>query len=148
MTKRVADSYTEQVHVLTLSNINGHNSLFGGQLLSWIDEVAAVVARRHSEKNVVTAGIDRLEFRKPAKPNDTVILHGHITHTGRTSMEVKVNSYVEKLDGRRVLINEANVVMVAIDENDMPTEIPQLIVETDKEREEWDAAELRKKQRS
>lgn len=147
MKKRVCDSYTEQVHVLTLSNINGHNSLFGGQLLSWIDEIAAVVARRHSGHNVVTAAIDRLEFKKPAKPNDTVVLHGHITYAGTTSMEVKVNSYVEKLDGSRVLINEAYLVMVAVDENDKPTKVPGLIIETDKERREWDDAELRRQSR-
>ena len=126
MIKRISDSYTEQVHILTLSNINGHNSLFGGQLLSWIDEIAAVVARRHSGCNVVTAAIDRLDFRKPAKPNDTVILHGHITHAGRTSMDVRVNTFVERLDGSRILINEAHLVMVAVDENGRPTPVPSL----------------------
>lgn len=145
MNKKVSDSYTEQVHVLTLSNINGHNSLFGGQLLSWIDEIAAVVARRHSGHNVVTAAIDRLDFRRPAKPNDTVILHGHITYTGRTSMEVKVNSYVEKLDGSRILINEAHIVMVAVDENGLPTPVPALVPETDRERMEFDLAKSRRK---
>ena len=47
MEKRVKDSYAEQVHVLTQANINGYNRLFGGQLMEWIDIVAAVVARRH-----------------------------------------------------------------------------------------------------
>ncbi|MDE5557330.1 MAG: hypothetical protein K2J32_06500 [Ruminococcus sp.] len=54
MEKRVSDSYSEQVHVLTQANINGYNQLFGGQLMEWIDIVAAVVARRHSGHNVTT----------------------------------------------------------------------------------------------
>ncbi len=147
MDKKASDSSAEQVHILTLSNINGNNTLFGGQLLSWIDEVSAVVARRHSGKNVVTAAIDRLGFKKSAKPNDTVVLYGYITYAGRTSMEIKVNSYVEKLNGSRVLINEANVIMVAVDENGLPTPVPRLILETEKQKREWEMAEERRKNR-
>ena len=44
MNKRMSDSYTEQVQILTQANINGYNRLFGGQLMQWIDVVAAVVA--------------------------------------------------------------------------------------------------------
>ena len=145
--KKVSDSYTEQVHIVTSSNINGYKRLFGGQLMEWIDETAAVVARRHSEKNVTTAGVDRLQFRKPAKANDIVVLCGQITHVGRTSMEIKVNSYVEKLNGERVLINEAYVVMVAIDEDEKPTQVPALELSNEKEEAEWKAAEERRKKR-
>lgn len=145
--KKVSDSYAEQVHVLTLSNINGYNRLFGGQLMQWIDEIAAVVARRHSEKNVTTAFVDMLRFRKAAKANDTVIIRGYITYVGTTSMEIKVNSYVEKLSGERVLINEAYIVMVAIDENEKPTPVPKLELVTEDEKAEWEAARLRRERR-
>lgn len=145
--KKVSDSYAEQIHVLTLSNINGYNRLFGGQLMQWIDEVAAVVARRHSEKNVTTAFVDMLRFKKAAKANDTVVMSGYITYVGTTSMEIKVDSYVEKLSGERVLINEAYVVMVAIDENEKPTPVPKLELVTEKEKSEWEAALLRRERR-
>ena len=140
MQKYVKDSYTEQVHVLTMSNLNGYNRLFGGQLMSWIDEVAAVVARRHSGCNVTTASVDTLVFKKPAHANDTVILNGKITYAGNTSMEVDVKTYVENLTGERILINEAFVTMVAIDENEKPTKIPALILETDEERNSFENA--------
>ena len=55
--KRVADSLTEQVHMLMSPDINGQGRLFGGQLLRWIDEVAGVTARRHCGRNVTTAAI-------------------------------------------------------------------------------------------
>ena len=61
--KRVRDSFTEQVQILMPSHINGTDRLFGGQLVQWIDVVAAVVARRHSGRNVITAAIDSLQFK-------------------------------------------------------------------------------------
>ena len=144
MQKYVKDSYTEQVHVLTMSNLNGYNRLFGGQLMSWIDEVAAVVARRHSGCNVTTASVDTLVFKKPAHANDTIIINGKITYAGNTSMEIDVKTYVENLTGERILINEAFVTMVAIDENEKPTKIPALILETDEERISFENALKRK----
>ena len=128
MEKRVSDSITEQVHVLSQGNLNGYKRLFGGQLMSWIDVVAAVVARRHSERNVTTAVVDMLQFNAPAYANDTVCIVGKLTYVGRTSMEVKVTAYVEELSGERKLINTAYVVMVALDENEHPTEVPGLIL--------------------
>lgn len=118
--KTVKDSYTEQVQILTQANINGYNRLFGGQLMEWIDVVAAVVARRHAGHNVTTAVVDTLTFQAPAHPNDTLLLCGNLTHVGRSSMEVCVRTYVENLDGSRLLINTAYLVMVALDEQERP----------------------------
>ncbi|MDD6736073.1 MAG: acyl-CoA thioesterase [Clostridiales bacterium] len=144
MKKSIADSYTEQVQILNQSNINGSKRLFGGQLMQWIDIVAAVTARRHSERNVTTVLVDRLEFKKPAKANDTIVLKGHIEYVGRTSMDVCVNTYIEELSGEKTLINTAHLVMVALDENDIPTEVPGLILKTEKEKQEWETARLRR----
>lgn len=148
MAKTVKDSYTEQVQILNQSNINGFGRLFGGQLMQWIDVVAAVVARRHSEKNVTTILVDKLEFKKPARVNNTVVLQGYITYVGRTSMEICVKTYVESLSGVRTLINKAYVVMVALDENDNPVPVPELLLTTDEEKAEWEDAKRRKIMRS
>ena len=147
MNKKVSDSYTEQVQILNQTNMNGFGRLFGGQLMQWIDVVAAVTARRHSERNVTTVLVDKLEFKKPARVNNTVVITGKIVYTGRTSMEVCVNSYVEDLNKSKLLINKAYLTMVALDENDTPTEIPQLTPETDEEKAEWAAAEKRRQMR-
>lgn len=146
--KRVCDSYAQQVQILTQGNLNGYSRLFGGQLMEWIDIVAAVVARRHSEHNVTTAVVDMLEFKKPAYANDTIIIKGKITYAGKTSMEIKVETFVEELSGKRTLINTAYLVMVALDANDKPTQVPELILETDDEKTEYDAAVLRKERRN
>ena len=142
--KRVSDSYTTQVQVLTQANLNGYNRLFGGQLMSWMDVVAAVVARRHSGKNVTTVRVEDLEFRAPARANDTVVLTAHICHAGRTSMNICVHAYVEALSGERELINRAHFIMVALDECEQPTPVPGLILETDQQRREWQEAEARR----
>lgn len=143
MEKTVKDSYAEQVQILTQKDMNGYNRLFGGRLMEWIDIVASVVARRHSGRNVTTAVVDTLTFKAPAHLNDTVILCGRITYVGRTSMEVCVETYVEHLDSSRTLINTAYVIIIAIDENEKPVEVPRLRLETEEEKAEWVLAEKR-----
>ena len=141
--RTVKDSYSEQVQILTQANINGYNRLFGGQLMEWIDIVAAVTARRHSGHNVTTAVVDTLTFQAPAYPNETILVCGYLTYVGRTSMEVCVKSYVENLDGTKRIINTAYMIMVALDENERPVEVPRLKLLTDEERREWEDAEKR-----
>ena len=142
-----ADSYTESVQILNLGTMNGYNRLFGGKLMEWIDICAAVVARRHANRNVTTVLVDTLEFKEPAYANSLVVLCGKVVYVGRTSMDVRVQSYVEKLDGSRQLINSAYLTLVALDENDKPTPVPQLKLTTDDERAEWDAALARRASR-
>ncbi len=141
--KPVRASRTEQIQILMPEHINGERRLFGGRLVEWIDVVAAVTARRHSGRNVTTAAIDNLQFHAPAYVNDTVVLVGQITYVGRTSMEVRVDTYVEALNGRQTKINRAYLVMVALDEDERPTEVPRLICETEEERAEWEAGARR-----
>ena len=137
--KTVAESRTEQVQIILPEHINGFDRLFGGRLVEWIDIVAGVVARRHSNHNVTTASIDNLQFKAPAHVNNTVLLRGQITHVGETSMEVRVDTFVEDLGGQRKLINRAYLVMVALDENENPITVPHIIPVTDEEKEEFEA---------
>ena len=148
MTRKVSDSRVEQVHMLMYEHMNGYRRLFGGKLMEWIDVVAGVVARRHSGCNVTTASIDRLEFIAPAYIGDTIVLEGIITYVGRTSMEVRVDTYVEKLSGAKERINRAYLVMVALDSEDRPTQVPGLELITDDEKEEFEAGKRRKALRS
>lgn len=137
--KHVQDSLTEQTYLVMHRHINGYGRLFGGQLMSWIDELAGIVAKRHSESEITTACVDQLNFKHPAILNDTLVMIGRITYVGNTSMEVRVDSYVESLNGMRKMINRAYVVMVAIDEETGRTKkVPGLIVETETQKAEWE----------
>lgn len=142
--KRMEDSITEQIHFLKYEDINGEGRLFGGQLVSWIDEVAGTVAKRHAGTQVTTASIDNLQFKNAAYLNDLVVIIGHITYVGRTSMEVRVDSYVEDNDGYRRPINRAFLTLVALDDNEKPIPIPyDLIIENEIQQLEWDNAKKR-----
>jgi len=146
--RTVSYSRTEQVHLIQPAHLNGGNRLFGGTLLNWIDEVAAIVAMRHAGiKTVTTAAIDQLEFKAGAYLNDLIVLVGYVVYTGNTSMEVRVDTYVESTDGMRRPINRAYIILVAIDEKNRPTAVPQLVLENDIQKEEFMQAENRRTQR-
>ncbi|QAT50463.1 acyl-CoA thioesterase [Caproiciproducens sp. NJN-50] len=141
--KHVSDSETEQIQPVFYSNLNLQQRLFGGELVSWIDVVAGAVARRHSSSNATTAAIDNLQFKLPVVANSVVVLHGKMTYVGRTSMEVRVDSYVEELSGERKLVNTAYLVLVALSEDGKPIPVPRLICDTPEEKAEWEAGEKR-----
>jgi acyl-CoA hydrolase len=145
--KHVSDSETEQIQPVFYAQLNSQNRLFGGQLVAWIDIVAGAVARRHSNRCVTTAEIDNLQFKAPVPADSLVVLHGRLTCVGRTSMEVRVDSYVEEVSGKRKLVNTAYLVLVALDENGRPTPVPRLICDTPQEKAEWAAGEKRRELR-
>ena len=151
ITKRVADSLTEQQYLIRPVHINHYGRLFGGQLLEWIDEIAGIVAIRHSNAIVTTAAIDNLQFKAPAFEGDMIVLQGCVTCVGRTSMEIRVDTYIETLQGDRVMINRAYIDMVAINNEGVAIEVPDLLIETPEQQAEYEAAlkrkELRKQRR-
>lgn len=149
--KRVEETITEQAYLIMHKHINGYGRLFGGQLMQWIDGMAAIVSKRYAETEVTTAAIDNLNFRGGAYLNDTIVLIGRVTYVGNTSIEVRVDTYIEELDGTRKMINRAYIVMVAINQNEHPIQVPRLIVETEAQKAEWNGGkrryELRKERR-
>lgn len=138
---------TSHVEIVMATHVNGIHRLFGGQLMSWIDIVGAVEARRWSKSDVTTVTVDHLTFLKPAYENDTIVLEAKLTWTGHTSMEVKVCTYVEKLNGEKTLVNKAFLVYVAIDSNGEKVGVPEFIPETEEEKFEYSFAKLRKANR-
>ena len=143
--KTVDDSRAETVHIVRPNHLNGANRLFGGILMQWIDEVAGIVAKRHSMSNVTTASVDNLTFLHGAYQNDLVVIKGKLTWIGSTSMEVCVDTYVESPSGERRRINNAHFMMVALDENDKPKKIPGLVLRTEDEYLAWSHGEERRR---
>lgn len=150
--RRVEDSLTEQTYLLMPKHSNGYGKFFGGKLMEWIDEMAGIVSRRHCLTETTTAAVDNLNFKASAKTGDMIVLRGRITYVGRTSMEVRVDTYVEELTGIRKMINRAYIVMVSVDENQMPMPVPGLLLEKEAEKAEWEGGqkryELRKERRT
>ena len=145
--RKVSESVTETVHIVRPNHLNAASRLFGGVLMQWMDEIAALTAKRHTRTNVITASVDNLRFLKGAYQNDVIVIKGQMTYVGNTSMEVRVESFVERHDGERTLINCAYFTIVALDANDSPTPVPQLILETEEERQEWENGKRRREVR-
>ena len=140
---------TTSVQIVLPQHCNGYKKprLFGGQIMAWIDITGAVAARRYARAAVTTVCVDHLNFIAPAYLNDTVVQEACVTWSGRTSLEVRVDSYVEQLDGSRTLVNRAYAVYVALDENDQPQAVPEFVPETAEEKQEYVAAVMRRKAR-
>ena len=133
---------TTSVQIVLPQHCNGYSKprLFGGQLMSWIDIVGAVAARRYAQCAVTTVCVDNLNFLSAAYLNDTIVQEAIVTWTGNTSLEVRVDSFVEQLGGERALVNRAYAVFVALNDQDQPVQVPVFTPETDEEKAEYQAA--------
>jgi acyl-CoA thioesterase YciA len=101
---------------------NAHGTIFGGVLLSYIDQAGAVAAREHTPHKVVTVAMDKVLFKQPVYVGDVLSFYGRVIKQGRTSMTVHVAVEAERFtDPRQVVsVTEAELVYVAIDENRNP----------------------------
>lgn len=142
--KHATCSLSEFVQILRRADMNGADRLFGGHLMTWMDEVAAVSARRYAEGPVTTACIENMRFLRPAYLNQTLVVTGRVIWTGRTSMEVLVTAETEDYGAQRVLIADAHFVLVALDENEHPRPVAPLIPVTDGEKALWEEAQKRR----
>lgn len=144
--KPVSASRAEQVHIISPADVNSSYTLFGGMLMQWIDIVAGVVSRRHSGCTTRTAAVDHLNFIAPAYIDDIVTIAGRITFVGTTSMEVCVDTFVERLSNpdERLHVNRAYLTMVAVDKEGKPTQVPELICETEAEKADYEAGMQRR----
>ena len=134
--KTVEASMTEQVHLIMQQHLNGGGRLFGGALMQWLETY-----------RVVTAAVDNLQFKHAIYEGEIVVLKGYVTDVGRTSMEVEIDTYVEQPDGMRRTVNRAFFVMVAVDENQKPIQVPELIITTEAEKARNEAAKMRRDMR-
>ena len=143
--KTVSESLVEAVHLVRPNHLNGANRLFGGILMQWIDEVAAIVAKRHCNGNVTTASVDNLTFLHGAYSDDLIVIKGKMTWVGNSSMEVCVDTYVESRHGERNRINNAHFILIALDDNGKPVTVPRLKLETEDEHLAWEHGEERQR---
>ncbi len=113
---------------------NNHNTLFGGKLMSYIDDVASISAAKHSRCEVVTASTDSVDFLIPIRQSDSVSLESYVSSVGRSSMEVFVKVISEDLKtGERKLAATSFLTFVALDSNGKPVTVPKVKPESDEE---------------
>lgn len=142
--KNPKDSAVVTRYLLMPQQANPQGTAFGGAIAAWIDMVAAMVAQRHCGKEVVTAGIDSLNFREPIRVGDHVVLKASINYVGTSSMEVGVQvSREDPYTGKQVIATTAHLTFVALDENKRPINVPPILPETEQEKKRYENAKLR-----
>ncbi|MEH7106236.1 MULTISPECIES: acyl-CoA thioesterase [Bacillaceae] len=130
------------------NDVNNHNTLFGGKLMSDIDMIASISATRHCRRECVTASTDSVDFLSPITPKDSVCLESFITWTGTSSMEVFVKVIAEKLlTGERKIAATAFLTFVALDENGKPAKVPKIVPETEEEKKLFETGKERAEKR-
>ena len=104
---------------------NAMGTIFGGIILSYIDQAGAVEAHRISHGILVTVAMHAVEFHEPVFVGDLVSFYADVLRVGRTSIKVKVVVDAERRirGNKRVTVTEAEVVYVHVDRNGKPTPI-------------------------
>jgi acyl-CoA hydrolase len=142
--KTPRDSCVETRYIVMPQHANDCGIVFGGTIMAWIDMVAAMVARRHCERKVVTASTDRISFLAPIHVGEHVLLRASANYVGHTSMEVGVQVIKENPFTReRQRATTAYLTFVALNEQERPAAMPGLVPETPDEVRRHENARLR-----
>jgi len=124
--ERIDASQTRIAKVVMPSTTNNYDTLFGGTLLGWMDEVAFITATRFGRCRFVTVSLDRTDFKHPIPSGTIVELVGTVEHLGRTSVRVRVDVWVEHMlvaDRLKAVTGEFTMVAIDDDKKPVPVEI-------------------------
>lgn len=144
----MSHSRTIQSHLVLPPDTNHHETIFGGKVLSYIDEIAAITAMKHCKSGVVTASIDSVDFLSSARVGDVLELEAVVSSTGRTSMEIYVRvQSMDLITGKTKLTTESFLTFVAIDETGKPIPVPGITSETELETRLFESGPARREHR-
>lgn len=138
-----------RMNELVLPNdTNKLGNLMGGRLLHFMDICGAIAAQRHSNRTVVTASVDNVDFRSAIRLGEVVVLEAVVNRAFTTSMEVEINVWAEDPStGAQRRSNRAFYTFVAVDQSGQPIPVPPIKPETDEETERYEAAKRRRELR-
>lgn len=146
--KTPTESLTIITDLVLPSETNPIGNMFGGELLARMDRAASIAARRHSRRIVVTASVNHVAFNKMIPVGSVVTVEAKVSRAFKSSMEVYMDVWIEDREsGLRTKANEGIYTFVAVDELGNPVPVPELLPETDLEKERYEAA-LRRRQLS
>ena len=152
--KTPADSAVEMRELVMPNHTNPQNTIFGGQIMSWIDIAAAMTATKHAERNVVTVHVDSITFEAPVKIGYHVLIQASVNYVGNSSIEIGLKVWSENpISGDRKVTTRAYLTFVTIDDFGKPCSVKYgLNPVTDNDKRRYDNAikrvEARKKLRA
>ena len=142
--RTVSSSITKMAQVTLPEQANPTGFVHGGELIKMVDNAAGVAAARHSGEDVVLARVEDIVFHKPVQVGNLVLIDARLTFVHHTSIEVRVELDVESLEtGERFRALTALLIMVAIDEQGIPTKAPQLLITTEEQQTLFDEGKAR-----
>jgi acyl-CoA hydrolase len=147
-TATLQESYTEMSEILMPNDTNNLGRALGGAVLHWMDICGAIASRRFSQRQVVTASMDHVDFIQPIELGDVVTVTGYVFDTGETSIDVKVDVQVERpSDGLTEDAAASFFSFVALDADERPTSVPCLACPTEAQEDLRDAALSQRRER-
>lgn len=124
MEERIRISETRQFKAIFPNTLNANDTLFGGQALNWMDEVAYITATRFTRRRMFTVNIEHIKFHKPIEPDTIIEIIGRVEDPGAVRLIVKVEVFAEEMYGRgRGKAIEGIFVFASLDENKRPRRI-------------------------
>ncbi|MEF8786718.1 MAG: acyl-CoA thioesterase [Haloarculaceae archaeon] len=146
-TARLSKSHTEMTELLMPDDTNFFGRALGGAVLHWMDICGAIASMRFANRQCVTASMDHVDFISPIELGEVVVVQAYVFDTGRTSVDVKVDVMAEEpRTGESRDTTSSFLTFVAVDEDGTPTEVPDLVCESDAEREHRDIAREQRQQ--
>lgn len=132
--KKVSESSITTSYVMMPEDANPAGNVHGGVIMKHVDTTAGVAAFRHTRCNSVTASIDSLVFHYPVFVGDLLTLKASLNLAGRTSMEIGVRIESENLlTGEKQHTASAYLTFVALGKDGRPTQIPELVLESEED---------------
>ncbi|WP_247003332.1 acyl-CoA thioesterase [Halosolutus gelatinilyticus] len=117
------------------NHANNNDTLHGGNLMKWLDEVGAMSAMRFAGETCVTARVNELDFDRPIGIGDIALVEAYVYDAGRTSVDVDLRAWRENpRTGESEQTTESSFTFVAIDGDGRPVSVPELTAETEEER--------------
>mgnify|MGYP001213763755 FL=1 len=133
----------EMTQLVLPGHANNHGTLFGGQLVAWMDTAASVAACRFCRADVVTVSIDELHFAQPIRRGDIVVLYAQVNQAWGSSMEIGVRAEAEDpATGERRHACTGFLTFVRVKEG-RPAKLPKLLVAEGQEQRALDAQQRR-----
>jgi uncharacterized protein (TIGR00369 family) len=129
--KPVSVSQTTITELMIPSYANFGGKIHGGILLSLMDKVAYACASKHAGAYCVTVSVDKVEFLQPVEVGELVSLHASVNHVGNSSMVVGIR--VESQNVKKGTFKHTNscyFTMVAKGDDEKPTQVPKLLLES------------------
>ena len=146
--RNVSESQITMTELVLPNHTNQLGTLFGGQLMFWIDICASLSAEKHNHRICVTASVDRIDFHHPVKLGDAVTLVSSVNRVFNTSLEVGVKVFAQNFkEGTVKHTNSAYLTFVSVDSNGKPVKAVDALPETNEQKRRFNEALIRRENR-